>query len=90
MIAAVKFYSSNAMCSAYSGKSGLLTVDRHNATVMIIQGPFLLNFPSLFCLGSWWRRCKYAINASNYWSGNHNLLQAAHPGAHDFFFFAHP
>lgn len=38
-----------------------------------------------FCLGSWWRRCQYAIKASNYWIGNRNLLQAAHRGAHDDF-----
>jgi len=48
LMAAVKFYSSNALCSAYSGKSRLLTVDKHNVIFMIIQGPFLLNFPSFF------------------------------------------
>jgi hypothetical protein len=80
LIAAVKFRSSNAMCSAHSGEAGPLTVDKHDVTVMIVQGHVLI-FCNFFCLGSWWKRCKYTFNPGNYWSANHNFLQATHPGA---------
>jgi hypothetical protein len=52
LVAAVKLYSSNAMCSAYSGKSPPFIVNECNVIFMCFKGFVFLTSFILFFVGS--------------------------------------